>query len=98
MSWLDWLIVLCASTMVAYIGVKSHKYVKGVSDFLSAGRVAGRYVVAVAHMEAAIGVVSLVALFEAYYKFWIGLYFLAKSGSSTFSHFFAYRILHISLS
>ena len=48
MHWIDWLIVLCPLALVAWIGIKTQKYVKGVSDFLSAGRVAGRYVVCVA--------------------------------------------------
>ncbi len=65
---IDWLIVLCPLVLVAWIGLRTQKYVKGVSDFLSAGRVAGRYVVAVAGGEAAMGLISLVAIFEMYYK------------------------------
>jgi len=68
MHWIDWLIVLCPLLLVAWIGLKTQKYVKGVSDFLSAGRVAGRYVVCVANGEAAMGLISLVAMFEAYYN------------------------------
>ncbi|MCK5113644.1 MAG: sodium:panthothenate symporter [Phycisphaerae bacterium] len=68
MHWIDWLIVLCPLLLVAWIGFKTQKYVKGVADFLSAGRVAGRYVVCVASGEAAMGLISLVAMFEAYYS------------------------------
>jgi len=79
MHWIDWLIILCPLALVAWIGIKTQKYVKGVSDFLSAGRVAGRYVVCVANGEAAMGLISLVAMFEVYYNsglaygFWGGL-------------------------
>jgi solute:Na+ symporter, SSS family len=79
MHWIDWLIVLCPLLLVAYIGIKTQKHIKGVADFLSAGRVAGRYVVAVASGEAAMGLISLVAMFEIYYNsglaygFWGGL-------------------------
>ncbi len=55
MHWIDWLIVLLPLALVAWVGIKTQKYVKGVSDFLSAGRVAGRYVVCVAGGEAAMG-------------------------------------------
>jgi Na+/proline symporter len=68
MHWIDWLIVIIPLLVVIFIGLKTQKYVKGVSDFLTAGRVAGRYIVAVANGEAAMGLISLVALFEMYYK------------------------------
>ena len=68
MHWIDWLIVLCPLALVAWIGIKTQKYVKDVSDFLSAGRVAGRYVVCVAGAEASMGLISLVAMFELYYE------------------------------
>jgi len=54
--------------LVVWIGLRSQRYVKGVADFLSAGRVAGRYVVCVANGEAAIGLISIVATFEMYYN------------------------------
>ena len=91
MHWIDWLIVAVPLLVVIIIGYRTQKYVHGVSDFLAAGRVAGRYVVAVSNGEAAMGLISLVALFEMYYKcgfaisFWsqisipIGM-FLALSG------------------
>lgn len=68
MHWIDWLITLSPLLLVAAIGMYAQRFVKGVSDFLSAGRVAGRYVVAVASGEAAMGLVSLVAIFEIYYN------------------------------
>ncbi len=68
MHWIDWLIVAVPLLVVVIIGYRTQKYVHGVSDFLAAGRVAGRYVVAVSNGEAAMGLISLVALFEMYYK------------------------------
>lgn len=68
MSWIDWLIVILPLFAVAYVGFKTQKYVKGVSDFLAARRVAGRYVVAVANGEAAMGLISVVAMWEMYYN------------------------------
>ena len=68
MHWIDWLIVAVPLLVVIIIGYRTQKYVHGVSDFLAAGRVAGRYVVAVSNGEAAMGLISLVALFEMYYK------------------------------
>ena len=79
MHWIDWLIVMIPCIIVIYIAFKSQKYVSGVSDFLTAGRVAGRYVVAVANGEALMGLISLIAFFELYYqsgnamKFWGGI-------------------------
>lgn len=68
MHWIDWCIVVIPTIVVVYIGCKAQKYVQGVSDFLAAGRVANRYVVAVAGMEAGLGLVSVIAIFQMYYK------------------------------
>jgi Na+/proline symporter len=68
MSWLDLIIVTIPVFVVIGIGLKSQKYVRGVSDFLTAGRVAGRYVICVANGEAAMGLISLVAIYEAMYN------------------------------
>ena len=68
MHWIDWVIVCIPLIVVLGIGLKSQKYIKGVSDFLTAGRVAGRYVVCVANGEAAMGLISLVAIYEAMYN------------------------------
>ena len=67
MQTLDWIIVTIPLFVVFYIAVKAQRYVKSVSDFLAAGRVAGRYVVSVAGAEAGMGLISLVGLFEFYY-------------------------------
>ena len=68
MHWIDWLIVMIPLGIVAVVAFKAQRYVTGVSDFLVAGRVANRYVVAVAEMAAGMGLISALAIFEMYYK------------------------------
>ena len=38
MHWVDWIIVIIPLLIVAYVSFRTQKYVKGVSDFLTAGR------------------------------------------------------------
>jgi len=68
MNWVDWLFIGLPILLVVFAALKSQKYVKGVADFISAGRVAGRYVLSVASGEAAQGLISVVAVLEMYYK------------------------------
>ena len=79
MHWIDWVIVVVPLLVVLMIGLRAQKYVRDVSDFLAAGRVAGRYVLCVAVGAAGMGLISLVGNFEMYYKagfavgFWGGI-------------------------
>ena len=66
MHWLDWVVALVPLMIVVAVGLYAQRYVKGVSDFLAAGRVAGRYVIAVAGGEAAMGLISVIAMVEMY--------------------------------
>lgn len=68
MHLIDWIIICVPLLIVAWISFYTQRYVTGVSDFLAAGRVAGRYVVAVSSGEAAMGLTSVVAIFELYFK------------------------------
>ncbi|MBQ8756346.1 MAG: sodium:panthothenate symporter [Lentisphaeria bacterium] len=68
MSIIDWIIVCIPVFIVVFAAMKSQRYAKGVADFLTAGRVAGRYVVSVASGEAAMGLISVVAIMEVYYR------------------------------
>lgn len=68
MSVIDWLIVLVPLTFIVAAGIYSRKYIKGVSDFLSAGRVAGRYVLSMGDVACALALVTLLAQVEVYYK------------------------------
>ena len=68
LSWIDWTIVVVALTIVLAVGLRARRYVRSVADFLTAGRVAGRFVVAVSSGEAGMGLISLVAVYESYYQ------------------------------
>jgi len=68
MHLLDWIIVCLPLLIVAWISFYTRQFMTGVADFLAAGRVAGRYVVAVSSGEAAMGLISVVAVFELYFK------------------------------
>ncbi|MGN0845109.1 MAG: hypothetical protein ACI4QT_07815 [Kiritimatiellia bacterium] len=43
MNILDWIVLFLPILVIAYFACKAQKHVKGVADFLSAGRIAGRY-------------------------------------------------------
>ena len=64
MSWIDWSIMAVPMVIVCFIAYRTNAYMKGVSDFLSAGRVAGRYLVCTAAGMAGMGVISVVGAFE----------------------------------
>ncbi|WP_269522287.1 sodium:solute symporter family protein [Coraliomargarita parva] len=68
MHWIDWLIVIVPVVGVLWVAVSSRKYVRGVVDFLAAGRVAGRYVLSAGDMTAGLSVITLVALVESKYQ------------------------------
>ncbi len=83
MSWIDWLVVAVPLVIIVYFGVRAQRYVKGVADFLSAGRCAGRYLIGVATGEALLGLITVVTYCEIYYKsgwaffFWQNLLYAA---------------------
>jgi Na+/proline symporter len=68
MHFIDWLIVLLPLIFVLSASVYARRYVRGIVDFLAAGRVAGRYVISVGDATAAIGIITLVALVESKYQ------------------------------
>jgi SSS family solute:Na+ symporter len=73
MSILDWLIVLVPSVIVAIITRRVARRVKGTSDFLTAGRAGGRYLVSVADGLGAMGLITAVGMFEAFNKSGFGV-------------------------
>ena len=68
MHWIDWLIAAVPLVLVLGIAIYSMKYVRGVVDYLAAGRVAGRYVLTVGDMTSGLGLITLVAIIEAAYQ------------------------------
>ena len=65
LHWIDWTIVgvLMAALMALAVFVK--RYMRSVSDFLAANRMAGRYIVSVSNGFG--GAISMVALWEMTY-------------------------------
>ncbi|MDZ4198514.1 MAG: sodium:panthothenate symporter, partial [Kiritimatiellia bacterium] len=68
MSWIDWLIVIIPVSIVYLVGWRSRRYAKGVADFLSAGRLCGRYVISMGDVANALSIIGLVAFVEVNYK------------------------------
>ncbi|MBE6374949.1 MAG: sodium:panthothenate symporter [Lentisphaerae bacterium] len=68
MSWIDWLIMLVPLAFVMYMGFYSTRYVKGVSDYMVAGRCCRRYVISTANMANALALVGLVSYIESHYR------------------------------
>jgi solute:Na+ symporter, SSS family len=67
LSPIDWLIAITCYIVLFYIVIKSKKYIKGVVDFLSAGRSAGRYMLTVSQGMVALGAITVVAQWEMNY-------------------------------
>lgn len=68
MHLIDWLIVVIPVTLILWLSIHSRRYVRGVVDFLAAGRVAGRYVLSAGDLTSGLGVITLVALVESKYQ------------------------------
>ncbi len=68
MIWYDWLILILPVCFVMYMGLYSRKYIRSVSDFLSAGRICGRYVICVGDLANALSIIGLVTYIESHYK------------------------------
>ena len=68
MHLLDWLIILIPSAFIAFMAIYAKRYARDVVDFLAAGRVAGRYVISVGDMTAALSVITLVSNAEIGYN------------------------------
>jgi len=68
MQLIDWIITIIPLCVVLFLAVYSKKYVRGVVDFLAAGRVAGRYVISAGDLTSGLSVITLVALVESKYQ------------------------------
>jgi SSS family solute:Na+ symporter len=65
---IDWILVTVPLVIVLTISVFTRRYLKSVAGFLSGGRLAGRYLLAVASGEMQAGAVTFVAAFEVISK------------------------------
>lgn len=65
---IDWIFLAVPLVLVLGVGLYTQRYMKSVSQFMSGGRVAGRYLLAVARGEMQAGAVVFAALFEIIYK------------------------------
>ncbi len=68
MIWYDWLILILPVCFVMWMGLRSRRYVRSVSDFLSAGRLCGRYVISMGDVANSLSIIGLVTYIEIHYK------------------------------
>ncbi len=64
---IDWGIVGMVIVLMTIAALSAKRYTTNVADFLSANRCAERYLLSVSEGIAGIGVITIVAMFEAYY-------------------------------
>ncbi len=68
MSWIDWLIIIIPVATILTIGFNCRKYIRGVVDFLSAGRLCGRYVLTIGDIANGISIIGITSYVEMTYK------------------------------
>jgi SSS family solute:Na+ symporter len=66
MQFIDWIFVALPLLLVAAAGIYAQSHVRSVADFMSANRMAGRYLLCIAGNELQAGAVVFVALFEVF--------------------------------
>lgn len=96
MTFLDWAIVALPWVLIFAASLFTRRYVKGVADFLAAGRGAGRYLICVAEGAAGMGLITVIAMFEQYYRagtaiLWWGNLAIPVGVMLTLSGFVIYR-------
>src|SRR5579871_638106 len=64
MRLLDWIALLAPVTLVISVGIYTQRFMKSVADFISGGRLAGRYLLAVSRGEMLAGATVFVWAFE----------------------------------
>ncbi len=67
MSWVDWAVVLAVMALFTTMAVIANRLTRSVSDYLVAGRCAGRYMLTMASGMEWIGAINIVAMFQVYY-------------------------------
>ena len=64
MQLIDWLLVVLPLSLVLVVAIYTRRFVRSVADFLSAGRCAGRYLLANARGESDAGLANTLSKFE----------------------------------
>lgn len=64
MTYIDWIIVAAIVWLTVWVGWRTSRYMKGVSDFLAANRLAGRYMLTISAQVAGTGLISVIGAFE----------------------------------
>ena len=67
MTWIDYMIFLVPMAGVMVLGFYSRKYIRGVVDFLSAGRLCGRYLLTIGDIANGISIVGVLSYVERKY-------------------------------
>ncbi len=65
LHFIDWAIIVVSIVGLRFVSLSTRKFMKGVADFLSANRSAGRYLLTISQSMGEIGVVSFIAAGEA---------------------------------
>lgn len=96
MTWIDWTVIGVLGAGLLISTLCAMRLTRSVSDFLSADRCAGRYLLTLADGMAAFGVITLVANFEKYYEagfgaFWWGMILAPLASIAALSGWVAYR-------
>ena len=68
LSWLDYVVLIVPLAIVYGMAFYSRRYIRGVVDFLSTGRLCGRYVMSVASVATGLSITGVVAYVEVHYK------------------------------
>ncbi len=66
LSWIDWTIVGVSIVLIRVVSWKTRTLMRGVADFLSANRLAGRYLLTIGGEMGNFGVITLVAGWQAF--------------------------------
>ncbi|MBQ9501717.1 MAG: sodium:panthothenate symporter, partial [Lentisphaeria bacterium] len=96
MTWIDYLVVVLPLVFVYFMAFYCRRYIRGVVDFLSTGRLCGRYVISVSGVASGLSIIGAVAYSEIRYKtgfalvFWTNI-LLPISVVMGLSGFFNYR-------
>ena len=79
-GWGNWLVVMLPVLCILAVSVYCRRYIRDVVDYLSAGRVARRYILCVGGMEETLGVVTLISYMEVHYMTGFSMTFWSTTG------------------